>query len=287
MALVSSRVLFILSTAICAGCSFAVEPVDANVGDLKSPQPADDLGVPDLAVGEDLAHVDLTKEDLICAFACNGVACGQSGACGTCCIGSGCSPVSCDPQCSALNSCGSGCQSDPENTSCIWDMGAGFCRSGLCSNQAAEFTVFGNQTTTNAVLNGAGFELGLKFTLDRAASAVRLRFFKPTGAGAGQVGHLWDGTGTLLATAAFTSETASGWQEVPLPSPMPLVANHTYVVSYSTSTTFAGDLSFFNAGLDAPPLHVPASGGVYQTSTGSFPTQTFDSSNYWADIVVR
>jgi hypothetical protein len=76
----------------------------------------------------------------------------------------------------------------------------------------------------------------------------------------------------LLATANFNNETASGWQETPLPSPVPIAANTQYMTSYSEHGGFVYTLHGFDVGVDAPPLHVPAQGGVYQRPEGTFLT---------------
>jgi hypothetical protein len=39
-------------------------------------------------------------------------------------------------------------------------------------------------------------------------------------------------SGTLLGQVTFTNESASGWQEADFPSPVPVAADTTYVVSY-------------------------------------------------------
>jgi hypothetical protein len=46
------------------------------------------------------------------------------------------------------------------------------------------------------------------------------------------VGNLWSSTGTLLATATFTGETGSGWQQVNFATPVTISANTIYVASY-------------------------------------------------------
>jgi hypothetical protein len=46
------------------------------------------------------------------------------------------------------------------------------------------------------------------------------------------VGRLWSSTGQLLAQATFTSESASGWQQVSFATPVAIQANTTYVVPY-------------------------------------------------------
>jgi Domain of unknown function (DUF4082) len=55
----------------------------------------------------------------------------------------------------------------------------------------------------------------VKFTAGVAANATGARIYKQTWlVGFLHVGHLWSSTGTLLAAATFTSESAYGWQRV-------------------------------------------------------------------------
>src|SRR5207253_8036476 len=65
-------------------------------------------------------------------------------------------------------------------------------------------------------------ELGVMFQTSTAGTVTAFRFYMgPNNAGT-HVGHLWTSTRILLATAAFTNETASGWQQVNLSSPVSL-----------------------------------------------------------------
>jgi hypothetical protein len=139
----------------------------------------------------------------------------------------------------------------------------------------------------------AAVEVGVKFRADSDGVITALRFYKSTANTGTHVGHLWTSTGTLLATATFTNETASGWQQVTLASPVPVTANTTYVASYyAPNGHYAVDDGFFAAsGVDNPPLHALANGvdggnGVYRYgSGGGLPTSTFAASNYWVDVV--
>jgi hypothetical protein len=97
----------------------------------------------------------------------------------------------------------------------------------------------------------------------------------------------------LLASTAFTNETASGWQEVLFASPIPIAANTTYVASYySPSGYFAFDGNYFSAaGVNSGPLHALAEGGdgsngVYLYGRG-FPADSYNSSNYWVDVIFQ
>ena len=71
----------------------------------------------------------------------------------------------------------------------------------------------------NAYSSGS-YEVGVKFTSSVAGEVTGVRFYKQTWMGGYlHVGHLWSSTGTLLATATFTNETAYGWQQVNLVQP--------------------------------------------------------------------
>ena len=68
---------------------------------------------------------------------------------------------------------------------------------------------------------------------------------------------------------------------------MAITANTTYVVSYHTN---AGHYAFTSNGLASAvtngPLTALASGGVYAYgSANAFPSNTFNASNYWVDVV--
>src|SRR5258705_12513244 len=73
-------------------------------------------------------------------------------------------------------------------------------------------------------------ELGTKFTAEVAGFVTGARFYKaPLNTGV-HVAKLWSATGTLLGTATFAGESASGWQEVAFPAAIPINANTTYVI---------------------------------------------------------
>jgi hypothetical protein len=135
-------------------------------------------------------------------------------------------------------------------------------------------------------------ELGVKFTSDVAGYITGIRFYKGSANIGTHVGNLWTSTGVQLAGVTFTNETASGWQQVNFATPVAIAANTTYVVSYHTNVGgFSYTLNYFGSGFDNAPLHAPSSGssggdGVYLYGSGSaFPTQTYNSANYWVDVV--
>jgi hypothetical protein len=136
-------------------------------------------------------------------------------------------------------------------------------------------------------------ELGLSFTSDVSGYITGIRFFKSTANTGTHVGNLWDRAGNLLASATFTGESASGWQQVSFPNPVAVMANTVYVASYhATAGHYSADGYYFaSSGVDNAPLHAPANGsgspnGPYAYGSASvFPTNTYNSANYWVDVV--
>jgi hypothetical protein len=91
----------------------------------------------------------------------------------------------------------------------------------------------------------------------------------------------------LLATGTFNNESASGWQELDFSSPVTITAGTTYVTAYHTDV---GHYAFTSSGLSSAvtngPLTALASGGVYAYgSANAFPSNSFNASNYWVDVV--
>jgi hypothetical protein len=160
---------------------------------------------------------------------------------------------------------------------------------------AADYSLWPGTTAPGLVDGGpdSSAELGVKFRADSNGYVKGVRFYKASTNTGTHTANLWSSGGTLLATAAFTGETASGWQQVLFSSPVAITANTVYVASYHAGTGhYSANLNFFaTTGVDSPPLHALANGvsggnGVYAYgATSSFPNQTWSSANYWVDVV--
>jgi hypothetical protein len=135
--------------------------------------------------------------------------------------------------------------------------------------------------------------LGVSFKSDFNGYVTGIRFFKSAANTGAHVGNLWDGNGNLLASATFTGESASGWQQVSFPNPVAVTANTVYVASYHAPAGHYGVNGYYfaNSGVDNAPLHAPQNGsgspnGPYAYgSTSVFPSSTYNSANYWVDVV--
>ena len=160
------------------------------------------------------------------------------------------------------------------------------CPCTIWPNTAVPGTQDSNQTLP--------LELGVRFSSSLSGFITGVRFFKGVNNTGTHVGHLWSNTGTLLATATFTGETATGWQQVNFSSPVAITANTVYVASYFSPTgDFALDRPYFaTAGVNNSPLFAPMDGGAGAANgiyayggTSQFPTSAYQSSNYWVDVV--
>ena len=130
------------------------------------------------------------------------------------------------------------------------------------------------------------YELGTQFQSDIDGSISAIRFWKDSWETGTHTGNIWDNTGNLLASVVFANETDSGWQQQTLDEPVFITASTPYVVSVNTGNT---KYVATNEELSSPVVNghlqsVAGSNGVYG-SPGSFPTNSYASTNYYRDIV--
>jgi hypothetical protein len=142
--------------------------------------------------------------------------------------------------------------------------------------------------------DSSAVELGLKFKSEVSGYLTGIRFYKAAANTGPHAGNLWSRDGKLLGSVSFASETASGWQEAALAVPVAISPNTTYVVSYHTTVGhYSVSEGFFGASaLVKSPLRALANGedgpnGVYRYGVSGFPTQSYNSSNYWLDVVFK
>ena len=141
-----------------------------------------------------------------------------------------------------------------------------------------DFTAPPPATSTPATASSV--ELGVKFKADVSGSVTGIRFYKAATNTGTHIGSLWTASGTLLAQATFTGETASGWQTAYFSTPVddhrrhdlrrPLLRPQRPLLRHPDTR--------FSAAVDNPPLHAIANttsaNGVYAYSgTSTFPTE--------------
>ena len=118
--------------------------------------------------------------------------------------------------------------------------------------------------------DASSVELGLKFRSDVAGHVTGVRYYKSAGNSGTHIANLWSASGSLLATAQFSGESNSGWQQVTFSAPVLISSGTTYIASYFAPTGhYSFDANVFaTSAVDAVPLHALASGvdgsnGVY------------------------
>ncbi len=166
--------------------------------------------------------------------------------------------------------------------------------ASFTTTDQTEFSLWDEFTGTADGGDPNGVEVGLKFQSALSGYITGIRFYKSAGNTGTHVGNLWELDGTPLARVTFVNEAGSGWQYQALTNPVAILANTTYVVSYYAP---AGHYSFtagaFTSGVTNYPLRALSSSegggnGVFvQSASSAFPNQTFNSANYWVDVVFR
>ncbi|KAB0680368.1 N,N-dimethylformamidase beta subunit family domain-containing protein [Aureimonas leprariae] len=148
-------------------------------------------------------------------------------------------------------------------------------------------------SATPAVVNttdATSVELGVKFQSSVAGQITGIRFYKGNLDTGTHTGKLWSSTGTVMATLTFANETVSGWQTATFSSPVTITPGTIYTASYHSNTGhYSNTENYFTSNVTSGPLTAPAAGnGVFAYGTNSiFPTQTFQSTNFWVDLMFQ
>lgn len=150
-----------------------------------------------------------------------------------------------------------------------------------------------------------GVEDGMRFTSTLPGYILGVRFYKTAGNTGTHIGELYTNTGTRLAAATFTGESATGWQNVLFSTPVAITANTTYVVAYWSSLgNYVEDNEYFNGnsvvntqltapadglngGVANPDVTNTTNGPWIYTATPAFPNNAYLAANYWVDVLFQ
>ncbi|RUM22864.1 DUF4082 domain-containing protein [Rhizobium phaseoli] len=133
---------------------------------------------------------------------------------------------------------------------------------------------------------GQSLELGMRFSASSSGMVTGVRFYKASGDTGPHTGSLWTSDGRLVATVTFAdSGSLSGWQTATFSNPVHILAGTTYVASYHTTGSYVATANYFTTAHSNGSLTALAgSNGVFADGSG-FPTSSYQSSNYWVDVV--
>jgi glucose/arabinose dehydrogenase len=157
----------------------------------------------------------------------------------------------------------------------------------MASYQEVLPTLFTTQTPAQTNFTdgpGVDWEYGMRFTSSQPGQITAIRYYKAPSETGTHEGRIWSATGQQLASVTFANETASGWQQQALVNPLTIAANTTYVVSVNTNGYYATTLNGFAAPLINGALTAPVGAGVYNETSGVFPTQVYQNENYFRDV---
>lgn len=153
---------------------------------------------------------------------------------------------------------------------------------------AGETLFTSSEGPTGASFNdGQSMELGIKFVASSGGMITGIRYYKAAGDTGAHTGSLWTADGTLVATVSFAdSGSVNGWQTATFTNPVHIAAGTTYVASYHTTGSYAATGNYFTtAHTNGALTALAGSNGVYAVGGSTFPTSSYQSSNYWVDVV--
>ena len=129
------------------------------------------------------------------------------------------------------------------------------------------------------------YEMGVKFQTSVSGNVTALRYWKSPLETGSHIGRVWSANGTLLAQAAFTNETASGWQQAKLTAPLPLTLAVAYVVSVNCNAYYSDTMRGFDSAWNYYALTALGGDNGVFGAPGQFPASSYANSNYFRDLV--
>jgi Domain of unknown function (DUF4082)/Bacterial Ig-like domain len=150
-------------------------------------------------------------------------------------------------------------------------------------------------STHNPVKDGRGgagpfsYEMGVKVQALSQLQLTAIRFYKDAAETGTHTGRVWNASGQVIGQTTFTGESASGWQQQSLGSPVTLQPGQVYTVSVGLNAFFDLTQLGLQAQITSGALQSVADGknGVFGSAAGVFPTSTYKSSNYFVDLVAQ
>lgn len=166
------------------------------------------------------------------------------------------------------------------NGKCIASYLDGHVEYGKPSFALQSFSFFRTRTPPNYWTDSGNpnYEIGLEFTSTKPGYINKIYFYKSNNETAVvHTGNIWKADGTKLASSAFLNETANGWQETTLATPLHIDANTSYVVTGNIHDLPYESLTPITVG----PLTTVR--GVYNITGNLFPNET-NANHYFMDL---
>ncbi len=130
------------------------------------------------------------------------------------------------------------------------------------------------------------YELGMKFKTSQNGIITGIKFWKADSESGLHTGKIWDANGNQLATVDFKNESGPGWQTQNLDQALTIAKNTVYIVSVNCNSHYVSTIQGLSSETKSCPLTTVADGnnGLYGDA-GTLPTQSFNASNYFRDVI--
>jgi len=158
---------------------------------------------------------------------------------------------------------------------------------------AATWTIFTNQVpAATAGDRDLPYELGTKFKTTVGARVLKARVYAAATETGVHTVRLWRvaDSAVIAGPYAWTFPSGTtGWKEFTLPTPVVIEGNTDYIIDVTNGTDqwYFGTEGAFNSPINNGPFVTYVGSGVYTTTLGAMPTQTWNNCNYYRDVVIE
>lgn len=173
----------------------------------------------------------------------------------------------------------------------LWDASTWMEKGALTVSPKAPtgLTIFTTQTP-NMYENDWTYELGTKFWADVNGQITQVRLHTNELEGGNHTVRIWRIKDATVLAGPYTWDISSGtagWKIFTLPTPLEIAANTDYIVAISNSKDwwYAEQIHGFDAPIVNGNLHTYVSSGVYSDISGTMPTEIWENTNYFRDVV--
>lgn len=132
-------------------------------------------------------------------------------------------------------------------------------------------------------------ELGMRFMVGVPGTIRAIRYYRPAGESGTHIGRLWTSSGTQLGQATFTDETAEGWQQAALATPVAIQPGTVYVVSVNANVLQAETPAGFSDYVPFGVFRLPADNeghARFSVSANEYPAYN-TYTNFHRDVVFQ
>lgn len=132
----------------------------------------------------------------------------------------------------------------------------------------------------------AAVELGMRMVAETDVRLHALRYYQGPGGIGSHTGTVWDSSGARLATASFASTSEQGWHTAYLSTAVEVPEGMEFTVSYhAPNGGYVHTPAQFTGGKSNGELRLEGSNGVFRYGNSSQPGSSWNSSNYFVDVL--